>query len=44
MYLELLKQGYKLVEIDSMDIHYYFKLLNCSSANKVKRVSIESVL
>lgn len=27
-YLSLMKQGYKLNEIDEMDIYYYWQLLN----------------
>lgn len=37
MYLSLLKEGYKLHEIDAMDICYYIRLLNKNMKNKDKK-------
>ncbi|MCM3736450.1 hypothetical protein M3215_11600 [Bacillus cytotoxicus] len=37
MYLSLLKEGYKLHEIDAMDICYYIKLLNKNMEKKEKK-------
>lgn len=42
LYLALLKQGWTLNEIDTMDIIYYLKLLN--RKQKDEKVYIDSVL
>lgn len=41
-YSDLMKIGYKVNEIDQMDIHWLFEM--CKNGNKNKRVSIEGVL
>lgn len=43
IYIALMKQGYKLTEIDEMDIGYYFDLVSYEQSNDSKRVYIDEI-
>lgn len=43
IYLSLLKQGNKLNDIDTMDIVYYFDLMEYESENKQGKTYIDNV-
>ncbi|MBN8253611.1 hypothetical protein [Priestia flexa] len=46
MYKELMKQGYKLHELDAMDIHFFFELMmdqNDSSVPQPKNIFIDQI-
>ena len=43
IYVALIQQGYKLNEIDEMDIGYYFDIMQYVSNNNYKRVYIDEI-